>query len=249
MKFAFALAAAALAAFAQDGARGEQSARWTTVWETNLLNRYFNVSNGASSADEPVVQSEIKCTRVFADTSVTALIWTSKGFDGMLKTYADEVDAGIVVRHRAGPVVVKGTAVLFFLVPAAGAHVAQFMGQVSKIYVRESSSLELFGGVDYYTTTRRAAFHGGTFPVVGLEYQRSIAPRLKAVANLQQRVDLNGAFGCRKGKAVHRSHAELVIAVAKSWTLKAPVLTYGGSYADRGRPGKITWGIGITKTF
>jgi hypothetical protein len=241
-------------AFAQDSSQVQQPATndkvWTKVFTAGLFTRYFG-TNGASFADEVVVQTSFDLSRNMRGLSVGFNAWSSKGFKTTWQGFSDEIDLMARASRSVGGTTVTGNIGVFFLVPKAKTNVLTVGVKVAKdLRLGEKDKLSVYAGIDSFHLTNRhhSSMHGGKYPSVGLMYQHAFTSKVGVVAQYQYSLDMDGAFGFAKGVHIYRVDTGLNFAVGKVWTL-SPKVIYGGTYNDQLRQGKITFGFGLSRVF
>jgi hypothetical protein len=240
--------------FAQDGApttaTSTAAPTWSVSWNGKLAPNYFGSILCGVFADQLVFQEEIDLARrVGEKTTVTGMIWNSKGFHDSFHTFADETDAGIGISRKVGAFTVSGSGWIFFLYPGAGTDALILDGKISRTFTHAGNTLTPYIEIQHDGVTNKdVGYHGGTYPMAGISYERKLCGRFSLAALYHENWDVDGGFGKKKGSNLFYSEAEVRFAATESFTI-APGVVYGGSWDDHERPHKIMWLVGFSKTF
>lgn len=223
---------------------------WTKVFTTGVYTRYFG-TNGASFADEDVVQTNLDFSRNIRKVNIGFNVSSSKGFKTNWKDFSDEVDFTTRASWSCGSVAITGNTGVFLLVPQAKTNVITVGVKVAKgIHLGKKDEFVLFAKLDSFHLTNRKhpTMHGGKYPSAGLIYQHAFTQKVGAVVQYQYSLDVDGAFGFTKSVHIYRVDAAVNFAVGKMWTL-SPTIIYGGTHNDPSRLGKTTFGFSLSKVF
>lgn len=242
--------ALAFSANAQDfDSKKEQEAQteWSVAWMGGLYSRYFAGSNGFVVADEPVFQSEVDLCGKYRNLSWAFMVWGSKGFQEIWKSFGDEADFGISAAY-AGPVDVSVTFWHFVLVPAAGSDVQTVWFKVGKtVALTKSTSITPSVDFDLYWPTGSAGPKRGNYVFGTVFFNQAIASWLGTSQQFKLVKDIDGAFGGKAGTTIFRYDGGLDFNY-RGWTF-TPKVIYGGSFNDPARPFNVTAALVVGKGF
>ena len=246
----------AVVCFAQDGAQVStntvaSSPTWSGVWSAEVKDHYFGRIVDAVFADETVLQQSLEANRRIGDkTTFSILLWNSKGLRNNFKGFADETDAGLGLSRKVGQFVISGSAWIFFLYPGAGTHVSVLDAKLSRTFASGGNAVTPYVEVQHDGLTNHdVAFHGGTYPMAGVDYERRIGERASLAIHYHEGYDVDGGFEKKQGAHIFYVEIAPAIRVTDSFSIVPVRIAIGGGWNDPGRPHKTTWSTGFFKTF
>jgi hypothetical protein len=220
----------------------------TVAWKTGVYTRYFAGGDGLVLANEPVAQSELKINWNRNLFSASFRLDFSRGFKSGWGSYTDEVDLGTEVVY-SGPLNLTVGYAHLYLVPSAGSNVQYVEIQLSKrLKVRSRDVLTPSVQYYYFWPTSHAGPRAGTLVNSGLVYTHTLRSWLDVNHEVRFIRDVNGPFGLRPRTNIYSYEGSVNISVGHGWML-TPKIDYGGAFNDADRPGKLTLGFEVLKTF
>jgi hypothetical protein len=232
--------------------------KWSGAYSVDLKNRYFGSTVCATFADEKVAQQELDITRNFHDgrTALTLNVWNSNGFKNAPDSFAYETDLDVNLTHKFGKYTASVGEWVFYLNPSAGTNVNVIDAKMSRTFTKGKNALIPFAELQRYDVTNLTAVgRGGTYPIIGANWNRPLTGRFAVATQAHINYDANGGFNYKAGKSMYYAEAALTFAIDKSTTVTLPRFGFGGAFNDpasgsyAGRPAKTIWGIGFSTTF
>jgi hypothetical protein len=247
-------------AVAQDGTTATEkvsppvsACAWTGTYTFDMFSHYFGTTVDATFANQGVAQEAITTTRCLdhGKGAVSFTVWNSTGFRRWYQNNAYETDVDLNVSRRIGKYDASIGGWMFHMNPNNKTDVAVVDAKVSRTFARGKNVLTPYAEVQHYGLTNRATAgcHGGSYPMVGVAYDRKLTNRISVASLFHENYDANGGFGFKSGKSLFYVEAGLRIALGERIAITVPRLGYGGGWNDPGRPKKTTWSSGIAWSF